>query len=381
MTSSTTDNDDSHSLKRKRQDELPWCLVESEPAIFTEMAHTYGATSIAVEEVYDLDMLTDGNIYGLIFAHPYEDDLPAPVQSDEDKKDAASVFFSCQIVTNICATLALLGILFNIDSQVDIGEHLKNLKSVLGDVDPVLRGNALGNDSLLRETHNSFADAQARAEAEAPSKARKGKKGKRKLTEEDAYHYVSYIYLDGYIWELDGMNKFPCKVAPAESSSWIDTLRPYLRQRMEKQDMFSLMSIVPGAWVKSNDDKLKPYNTIKKKIESQLAELTAQHDKAVDTGSLLFTSSHLSADELIDAHLRPVIIRKLEGLKDQLEQERIQLTDSDVPNETQIAAAEELARTRLENTRRKHDYMPFMRLLFEKLHEQDLLRDLIETSK
>lgn len=38
-----------------------------------------------------------GNIYGLIFAHPYEDDLPAPVQSDEDKKDAASVFFSCQV--------------------------------------------------------------------------------------------------------------------------------------------------------------------------------------------------------------------------------------------------------------------------------------------
>lgn len=85
----------------------------------------------------------------------------------------------------------------------------------------------------LAHTIPSLSSAQARAEAEAPSKARKGKKGKRKLTEEDAYHYVSYIYLDGYIWELDGMNKFPCKVAPAESSSWIDTLRPYLRQRME----------------------------------------------------------------------------------------------------------------------------------------------------
>ncbi|KAI7881689.1 cysteine proteinase [Lichtheimia hyalospora FSU 10163] len=381
MTSNTV-NDGSQSLKRKRQDELPWCLVESEPAIFTEMAHTYGATSIAVEEVYDLDMLTDGNIYGLIFAHPYEDSLPAPVQSDQDKKDASNVFFSCQIVTNICATLALLGILFNIDGQVDIGEHLSHLKTVLGHVDPVLRGNALGNDSLLRETHNSFADAQARAEAEAPSsKARKGKKGKRKLTEEDAYHYVSFIYLDGFIWELDGMNKFPCKVAPAESSSWINTLRPHLRQRMEEHDMYNLMSIVPGAWMKSSSNiNLQSYNTIKKTIENQLTDLTSQ-DKVAMNGSLLSTSSHISADKLIDAHVRPVIIRKLEALKEQLEEERTQLTSNDAPNETQIAAAEELARTRLENTRRKHDYMPFMRLLFEKLHEQDLLRDLIETSK
>lgn len=111
--------------------------------------------------------------------------------------------------------------------------------------------------------------------------------------------------------------------------------------------MFSLMSIVPGAWVKSNGDILKPYNTIKKKIETQLAELTAQQDTTIDTRSLLFNSSHMSADELIDAHLRPVIIRKLEGLKDQLEKERIQLTESDAPNETQIAAAEELARIRV----------------------------------
>lgn len=112
--------------------------------------------------------------------------------------------------------------------------------------------------------------------------------------------------------------------------------------------MFNLMSIVPGAWVKSSNINLKSYNTIKKKIEGQLADLTSQQDKVTHTGSLLSASSQVSADELINAHLRPVIIRKLEGLKDQLEQERIQLTSKDAPpNEAQIAAAEELARTRV----------------------------------
>lgn len=113
--------------------------------------------------------------------------------------------------------------------------------------------------------------------------------------------------------------------------------------------MFNLMAIVPGAWVKSSSNiNLKSYNTIKKKIEDQLADLTSKQDNVTHTGSLLSASSQVSADELINAHLRPVIIRKLEGLKDQLEQERIQLTSKDAPpNEAQIAAAEELARTRV----------------------------------
>ena len=114
-----------------------------------------------------------------------------------------------------------------------------------------------------------------------------------------------------------------------------------------EHDMFSLMSIVPGAWMTSSSNiNLQSYNTIKKTIEKQLTDLTSQNN-IVMNGSLLSSSSRISADKLIDAHVRPVIIRKLEALKEQLEEERTQLTSNDAPNETQIAAAEELARTRV----------------------------------
>lgn len=65
--------------------------------------------------------------------------------------------FEFQVINNMCATIALLSVLFNISHLVDIGEHLLNLKNILSDVDSVLRGTALGNDKLLRQTHNSFA--------------------------------------------------------------------------------------------------------------------------------------------------------------------------------------------------------------------------------
>ena len=138
MTSNTV-NDGSQSLKRKRQDELPWCLVESEPGItpltlfFFDTDFLYMLVSswhshfhrdgthvwcnkyscgrsvrpwhvdrvcilsaVWVRVLWTWRVYCSGNIYGLIFAHPYEDDLPAPVQSDQDKKDASNVFFSCQ---------------------------------------------------------------------------------------------------------------------------------------------------------------------------------------------------------------------------------------------------------------------------------------------
>ncbi|KAI9319945.1 peptidase C12, ubiquitin carboxyl-terminal hydrolase [Dichotomocladium elegans] len=223
-------------LRCPREEDQPWCLLESEPDIFTEMLQCYGAKDLKVEELYDLDIMPSDTIYGLIFAKPCDDEtLPPPIQSKEDEEDAEAVFFSCQIVTNICATLALLGILFNIDHLVCIGEHLKSLKDILRYASPMLRGNAIGNDSLLREIHNSFADAQARASAEEPpAKIRKGKKGKKKMVVEDTkmYHYVSFIPLNGYIWELDGFNKYPVKIAKITQEDWTETIKPILRERM-----------------------------------------------------------------------------------------------------------------------------------------------------
>ena len=52
------------------------------------------------------------------------------------------------------------------------------------------------------------------------------------LTDAENYHYVSYIYKIGYIWELDGLKGRPIKLTACEEGSWIDALKPILERRM-----------------------------------------------------------------------------------------------------------------------------------------------------
>ncbi|KAF7727357.1 ubiquitin carboxyl-terminal hydrolase [Apophysomyces ossiformis] len=146
-----------------------------------------------------------GSILGLIFAYSYEED-PLPEDCGKEDPDRDAVVFSCQVVTNVCATLALLGVLLNCYASVDIGDFLREFKEFTAGFDGVMRGMAVGNSEKFRTTHNSFASAQMKAEQTLSDY---DVVGNSMLEEEDIYHYISYVPIGGYIWELDGMKRYP----------------------------------------------------------------------------------------------------------------------------------------------------------------------------
>lgn len=52
------------------------------------------------------------------------------------------------------------------------------------------------------------------------------------LVDTENYHYVSYIYKAGFVWELDGLKHGPVKLSPSTENDWLNTLKPFLEQKM-----------------------------------------------------------------------------------------------------------------------------------------------------
>jgi len=88
--------------------------AQSDPGVFTELLNDIGVEDTEVSEIYSLDeneQQTEGASYGLIFLFKWRQ------ETDEreviDPLNIPSLFFAQQVVTNACATQAILSVLLN----------------------------------------------------------------------------------------------------------------------------------------------------------------------------------------------------------------------------------------------------------------------------
>lgn len=354
-----------------------WCLIESDPGVFTELIRGFGCTGAQVEEIWTLDAEAFHHlepIHGLIFLFKWvQDDKPIGrvVKDRSDvffvrqvsqqmakiwiwfiflyscerrhvqaclssclvdilkrmvtlfgKKNRIQTWSSFQVITNACATQALLCLLMNLQHpDIDLGETLTSFKSVCQDLDPVVRGLCLSRESKIRSVHNSFA-RPVLFEVDM----------RQATVEEDVYHFVGFMPIKGRLYELDGMQEGPIELAEiSKGQNWLDVVRPIIEARMQRYSVgeihFNLMALV--------SDRQRCY-------ERQIQLLVHQ-------------PSPLSLAERQEeiANLRTYV---------KFEQEKKR-------------------RYRQENQRRRHNYLPFIVELLKQLGETGQLMPIFEKAK
>lgn len=148
------------------------------------------------------------------------------------------IFFAKQVIQNACATQAILSVLLNVNHKdIHLGSTLGDFKDFTQSFDAANRGLALSNASQIRTVHNSFA-RQTLFELDN-SKNQK---------DDDVYHFISYLPIEGRLYELDGLKQGPIDLGAIGDGNWLDVVRPVIEKRIQKYSEgeihFNLMAIV-----------------------------------------------------------------------------------------------------------------------------------------
>ncbi|VDO68667.1 unnamed protein product [Schistosoma curassoni] len=197
--------------------------------------------------------------------------------------DKTEIFFAHQVVQNSCATHALLSILLN-RPEINIGHMLAEFQKATRYLSPEAKGLAIGSMPQLAQAHNRHAakpltvcknetisnselpePSQAAATAAAIAKASIGTVNcvnssdsspslatttGSNVTVPDTFHFVCYVPIGGFLYELDGLTSEPINHGPLKNPNdqfaWTEQCADVLKERMQEQDVrYNLLAVVP----------------------------------------------------------------------------------------------------------------------------------------
>jgi ubiquitin carboxyl-terminal hydrolase L5 len=337
-----------------------WCTIESDPGVFTELCETVGIKGVEFEEIYTLDdaMLKSQNPMALIFLFKY---VGAQAERPVVNPDDNMLFFAKQVTPNACATQAILNALMNVEG-VELGKTLADLKEFTAAFDPQMKGLSLSSCDPIREAHNSF---HRRLAFEIES----GKQEK-----EDAFHFVTFMWHGGKVYELDGLQAGPIVIAECPKEDWLDQAQLNLKARIETYQAsgsselrFNLMAVVQS--------KLAAYET-----EQKMAMYTRQRA----TVKLLSLGEDIELLDDLDDDEAPATVPSIDDMPENLEelkQYSAEQTSKIATLEAEIA--EEKAKRsawKQENVLRRTDLTPLVLAVMKNLAAKNQLVPLFDTA-
>ena len=241
------------SLPTTMSDE--WCTIESDPGVFTELLENVGVPHVELDELWSMDddtlttLKESGPVYGLIFLFKWKSGTstaaagPKPLETIPD-----GLFFAHQVTTNACATQAILSVILN-NKDIELGKTLSEFKSFTESFPPNLKGEAIGSCQELKTAHNSFARKDVQFLQEQRSSLVKGG------DDQDIFHFVAYIHHEGNVYELDGLQSGPILLQnnnndnnSNSNNNWMTVARTAIQQRMSSFEgdeiKFNLMAVI-----------------------------------------------------------------------------------------------------------------------------------------
>ena len=366
-----------------------WRELESDPGLFSLLIEDFGVRGVRVEEIYDVSRKLEGSqVYGFVFLFRWEGDRRARKKSlvtydtfVTEEEVVNKIFFANQIVTNSCATHALLSVLLNCPSSVQLGQMLTKFKEFTAGLSPEDKGIAIGNVAELARAHNKHAKPEHMM---APTINRRTSiVSSAHALQPETYHFTSYVPINDRLFELDGLKDYPIDHGPwGEQEEWTDLFQRIITQRLSKAEniLFNLMAVVPDP-VPQLSSELKLLHTHQKELlegalklaEEAKGKLCAEEEDSIDGETGEKQSSECKILAQVSKRLKnegeiETLCAQEVGMERSVE-DKIKIAVARVVKNNKLLEStksklkeeiETKQRYRIEFSRRTHDYYPFI---------------------
>ena len=255
-----------------------WCTIESDPGVFTELLDNLGVQEVELKEVYTLDELGASQvpIYGLIFLFQWIGEVQRQHAATKEPLDEAAIPDNLFFAHQVTTNACATQAVLSV--LLNSEECKDKLGSVLQEFQSFTASfppNLKGVAISSSEEIKTIHNSFARPEALWEDPQARTASPEKG----EAFHFVAYVPVNGTVYELDGLQKGPIVIGQvADDGDWLSTAQQAIQERMTDSVKFNLMAVTADPRVAWRQQLSADSTDDDGSLRAELATQMAQHD-------------------------------------------------------------------------------------------------------